>query len=72
MPDSNFLESFIGGLKPTIKPLVSAFNPRSLDDAFEQARFQEEHILALKIPLERTYRKFSHPVLASQKPLPTI
>lgn len=36
---SNYvLHSFIGGLKPTIKPLVRAFEPSSISDAMKYAR----------------------------------
>ena len=39
MLESYILESFIGGLKSTIKPLVRAFKPLTLDLAIQQARF---------------------------------
>jgi len=38
MPEAYLLESFIGGLKPAIKPLVRAFKPHTLDLAIEQAK----------------------------------
>ena len=38
MPDTHLLDSFIGGLKPTIKPLVKAFKPLTLNQAIKQAR----------------------------------
>ena len=72
MPESYFLESFIGGLKAAVKPLVRAFNPRTVDDAIEQGRFQEEHILALKIPPDRTFRQLSYPAPVTQKSLPAV
>jgi len=56
MPESYLLESFIGGLKPAIKTLVRAFKPQTLDLAIEQARYQEEHIQALKLPPDRPYK----------------
>ena len=56
MPESYLLESFIGGLKRAIKALVRAFKPLTLDLAIEQARCQEEHVQALKIPPNRTYK----------------
>jgi len=68
MPEAYILESFIGGLKPAIKPLVRAFKPLTLDLAIEQARFQEEHVQALKIPPDRTFRL--NPSNPNSKPLP--
>ena len=66
-PKDYLLESFIGGLKPAIKSLVRAFKPQTLDSAIEQARFQEEHIQALKVPPDGTFRSnFSNP---NSKPL---
>lgn len=53
---SYFLESFIGGLKPVVKPLVRATNPQTVDMAIEQARFHEEHIVALKLPPDRPFK----------------
>ena len=50
MPEAYFLESLIGGLKSVIKPLMRAFKPQNLESAIEQARFQEEHVQALKLP----------------------
>ncbi|XP_074299627.1 uncharacterized protein LOC141630768 [Silene latifolia] len=38
LPDNFFLDSFIGGLKPTIKPFVRAFKPTNMADAIEFAR----------------------------------
>ena len=65
MPEDYLLESFIGGLKPAIKSSVRAFKTQTLDSAIEQARFQEEHIQALKIPPDRTFR----PNFSNSKPL---
>ena len=70
MPESYFLESFIGGLKAAVKPLVRAFNPRIVDDAIEQARLQEEHVLALKLPPDRSYNQQPNFTPFTQKPLP--
>ena len=52
MPDTYFLESFIGGLKPAIKSFVQALNPQNLYAAIDIVRLQEETICALKISLE--------------------
>jgi len=56
MPEAYFLESFIGGLKPEMKPLVRAFKSQNLESAIEQARFQEEHVQALKLPPDKPFR----------------
>ncbi|XP_074297152.1 uncharacterized protein LOC141627838 [Silene latifolia] len=48
LPDSHFLDSFVGGLKPTIKPFVRALRPASVAQAMELARCQEESLLAVK------------------------
>jgi len=42
LPDDYFVSSFIGGLKPQLKPFVRALNPLSLDDAIRFARLHEE------------------------------
>jgi len=42
LPDDYFVSSFIGGLKPQLKPFVKALNPLSLDDAIRFARLHEE------------------------------
>ncbi|KAK9713615.1 hypothetical protein RND81_06G039800 [Saponaria officinalis] len=44
LPDQYFLDSFIGGLKPAIKPFVRAFKPQTLASAVEFARLQEESL----------------------------
>ena len=46
LPDSYFLESFIGGLKPTVKPFVKAFKPVNVAEAIMYARLQEKSIQA--------------------------
>ena len=53
MPEDYLLKSFTGGLKLAIKSLVRAFKPQTLALAIEQARLQEEHIQALKLPSDR-------------------
>lgn len=42
LPDSYILESFIGGLRPAVKPFVKAFKPVTIAHAMEYARLQEE------------------------------
>ncbi|KAJ4706571.1 Retrotransposon gag protein [Melia azedarach] len=42
LPDDYVLDSFIGGLKPAIKPFARAFNPTTTADAVKFARIQEE------------------------------
>ncbi|XP_056690204.1 uncharacterized protein [Spinacia oleracea] len=46
LPEEFVLESFIGGLNPTVKPLVRAFKPTTIAEAVEFARLQEEQIVA--------------------------
>lgn len=50
LPDEFILDSFIGGLKPGIKPFVKAFKPVTLADAVEFARLQEEALVATSKP----------------------
>ena len=40
--DDYFVFSFIGGLKPCLKPFVKALNPLTLDDAIRFARLHED------------------------------
>ena len=54
LPDSYFLDSFIGGLKPTVKPFVKAFKPVSVAEAIRYARLQEESIQANSQKLGKT------------------
>ena len=71
MPDSYFLESFIGGLTTVVKPLVRAFNPQTLSAAIDYARYQEEPIQALKIPLDRPPKSlpiYSKPIVPTPAP----
>ena len=44
LPETYVLESFIGGLKPAVKPFVRAFKPVSVADAILYARLQEESL----------------------------
>ncbi|XP_074283542.1 uncharacterized protein LOC141608089 [Silene latifolia] len=48
LPDSYFLDSFIGGLRPTVKPFVRAFKLETLAEAVEFARLQEESVESTK------------------------
>ncbi|XP_074300143.1 uncharacterized protein LOC141631357 [Silene latifolia] len=48
LPDQYFLDSFIGGLKPSVKPFVRAFKPQTLASAVEYARLQEESLAVSK------------------------
>ncbi|XP_056695073.1 uncharacterized protein [Spinacia oleracea] len=47
LPDAYMLESFIGGLKPTVKPFVKALRPCSIADAIDIARLQKENLTAM-------------------------
>uniref|UniRef100_A0A803M2N6 Ty3 transposon capsid-like protein domain-containing protein n=1 Tax=Chenopodium quinoa TaxID=63459 RepID=A0A803M2N6_CHEQI len=44
LPNKYVLESFIGGLKPGIRPFVRAFKPQTINEAVEYARLQDESI----------------------------
>ena len=46
LPDLYLLGSFIGGLKPTVKPFVKAFKPASVTESINYARLQEESLQA--------------------------
>ncbi|KAL2905959.1 Transposon Ty3-I Gag-Pol polyprotein [Bienertia sinuspersici] len=46
LPDSYFLDSFVGGLKPTVRPFVKAFKPTTFTQAIEFSRLQEENLEA--------------------------
>ena len=56
--DSYLLESFIGGMKPGVKPLVRAFKPQSIAAAIEYARLQEESI---KANSQKTWKPNTYP-----------
>lgn len=80
LPDSYFLDSFIGGLKPFVKPFVRAFKPTTISQDIEYARLQEEFVSltnqkSFKLPVANTGFKSSSsvPMLANAKPslLPT-
>ncbi|KAL8096191.1 hypothetical protein AgCh_037225 [Apium graveolens] len=73
------LESFIGGLKPAVKPFVRAFKPNSMAAVVEFARLQEEVLSCAtwsthKITNYGTQKPLAYtPALANTKPplLPT-
>ncbi|VFQ76049.1 unnamed protein product [Cuscuta campestris] len=48
MPPEHFLDSFIAGLRPQVKPFVKAFAPSSLAKAISFARLQEDTLEACK------------------------
>lgn len=64
MSDDYVLESFIGGLEPSIKPFVIAFNPRTITEAVRIARLQEAQWYA-----QFHKPKQSTPVIYNPKPL---
>lgn len=45
--ESHFVSSFVSGLRPEIKLLVTLANPNSLRDAFETTKSYEESFQAL-------------------------
>lgn len=46
LPDAYILDSFIGGLKATVKPFVKAFKPTTIAEAIDYARLKEESLNA--------------------------
>ncbi|CAO2817554.1 unnamed protein product [Amaranthus hypochondriacus] len=50
IPESFFLNSFIGGLNPSLKHFVQALNPRSLYSAVEYARLKQKNDDAMRMP----------------------
>jgi len=46
--DDYFVDSFIGGLKPSIKSFGRAFHPKTLPEAVDYARSEEETLGAIK------------------------
>ncbi|XP_056690117.1 uncharacterized protein [Spinacia oleracea] len=78
LPDAYMLESFIGGLKPAVKPFVKAFKPATIAEAIDLARLQEENLEAVspkpyKTPMYNPKPLQSVPLLPNPKPplLPT-
>ncbi|KAL8087895.1 hypothetical protein AgCh_037873 [Apium graveolens] len=79
LPKNYILDSFIGGLKPSVKPFVRAFKPETISQAIEYARLQEESLAV--ISQKSTRYSFNNapkpiqsiPMLANSKPplLPT-
>lgn len=71
LPESYILNSFVGGLKPAVKPFVKAFKPTSIAQAIEFARLQEETLKMLAV--KDTGWSGKSGVLANIKPplLPT-
>ncbi|XP_074265848.1 uncharacterized protein LOC141588299 [Silene latifolia] len=70
LTEDYFVESFIGGLKPSIKPFVRAFQPLTIAKALEIARLQEEHLTMTK-----TFNKLPYPaksVTAQTKQSPLL
>ncbi|XP_021718566.1 uncharacterized protein LOC110686257 [Chenopodium quinoa] len=50
LPDAYILESFVGGLKPAVKPFVKAFKPATIAQAVDFARLQEESLTLTQFP----------------------
>ncbi|XP_074278160.1 uncharacterized protein LOC141601756 [Silene latifolia] len=74
LPDSYFLDSFIGGLRPTVKPFVQAFKPETLAKAVEFARLQEESVEATKNYTKNyiVYPTKNNPSFSSTKQQPIL
>jgi len=69
LPDSFFVDSFVGGLKPQLKPFVKALTPVTLADAMNLARLQKEAIEAGKAPNRLQANK--PPLLPTPKSAPS-
>ncbi|XP_074303808.1 uncharacterized protein LOC141638304 [Silene latifolia] len=66
LPEQYFLDSFVSGLKASLKPFVRAFKPRTLASVVEYARLQEETLSASKF----TPKTFSHTATSVPKSIP--
>ncbi|XP_074304368.1 uncharacterized protein LOC141639077 [Silene latifolia] len=67
LPEQYFLDSFIGGLKPSLKPFVKAFKPRTLAYVVEYSRLQEETLSVTKnVP-----KNFTHSTTQVSKTVPS-
>lgn len=44
LPEGYILDSFVSGLKPSVKPFVKAFKPNTIAEAIDYARLQEESL----------------------------
>ncbi|KAH9605981.1 hypothetical protein KSS87_012166 [Heliosperma pusillum] len=54
LPETYFLDSFVGGLKPMVKPFVRALKPTTMAEAVELARCQEESLTAARTMNNKT------------------
>lgn len=71
IPDEYILESFVGGLKPGVKPFVKALKPTTISAAVEIARLQEETLKALQ-PKSTKFSPFSSKPLPPLLPTPSL
>ena len=77
LPDAYVLDSFIGGLKASVKPFVKAFKPVSIAEAIDYARLKEKSLTVSykfsKPAANYSSTKASVPLLANTAPhlLPT-
>ena len=67
LPEAYMLDSFIGGMKPAVKPLVKAFKPTSITQAIEYARLLEESLSlnTTKYPKHTSNFAYSKPIQAT-------
>lgn len=67
LPDSYFLDSFIRGLKPNLKP---TFKPETMSEAIHYAKLREENVLATqtKPSFPSKYTKHALPPLLPTPP----
>ncbi|XP_074346216.1 uncharacterized protein LOC141684986 [Apium graveolens] len=70
LPDSYVLDSFVGGLKATVKPFVKAFKHANIVDAIEYARLKEESlVVSYKSTKPNNYSTYSQPKTGQNIPL---
>ncbi|XP_074363636.1 uncharacterized protein LOC141704251 [Apium graveolens] len=68
--DSYVLDSFVGGLKATMKPFVKAFKPANIADAIEYVRLKEESLaVSYKSTKPNNYSTYSQPKTGQNIPL---
>lgn len=59
LPDQYVLDSFVGGLNAAVKPFVKAFKPKSIAEAVEYARLQEESLATIQPTRNKSFSNSS-------------
>lgn len=63
MPGNYISQSFVGGLKSTIKPFLKAFKPISVTESISYNRLQEESLVAAKNAMSANNNVYKPPLL---------